>query len=62
MGLQYETMRQYIWDHGWRPVKMKEDGRVVLGWENKEHNRKCQDLEEAYHVTKYNKEVRQSWL
>ena len=61
MGERYETMRQYIWKHGWRPFKMQENGRTVLAWRNEKHNRQCQDIEEAYGVTRLNVEVNKQW-
>lgn len=62
MGERYETMRQYIWLHGWRPFKMIEKGKTVLAWKNEERNRECQDLGMAYDVTKFNVEVTKRWV
>jgi hypothetical protein len=61
MGILYEKMRQYCWLHGWRPFKMVEDGREVLAWRNEEHDRECQDLADAYQITRLNREVTKRW-
>lgn len=57
MAVEWEIMRQYVWDHGWRPVKYQEQGRVVLAWEHKETDRFCQDLEDAYHCEHFKQET-----
>ncbi len=54
MGKPYETMRSYLWERGWTPFRMCENGKVVLGWELKSAGTAgtagtiCQDIEMAY--------------
>ena len=61
MGIPYEEMRSYIWELGWRPFKMIEQGREVLAWRIEKFDRECQDIEQAYTVSKFNVEVRRTW-
>ena len=61
MGMLYEKQRKYIWAHGWRPFKMLENGRIVLAWKHKKHKRECQDIDDAYRITKFNVEVTKLW-
>ena len=51
MGVAYETMRLFIWKHGWRTVPMLEGEFTVVGWENEKNDLFCQDIAEAYAVT-----------
>ena len=57
VAIPYEEMRSFVWIHGWRPLKFKEKGKTVLAWEFKKSKRFAQDLETAYHYTKYQQEV-----
>jgi len=61
MSKPYEEMRSYIWKHDWRPIPMIEKGKRTIGWRNDPNNRYCQDIEEAYAVTKLRVEVMQKW-
>jgi len=58
MAMTWSEMRDYIWGHGWTPVKYMENGRIVLAWEHKETGRECQDLEDAYHNEHYLQETK----
>lgn len=58
MGKPYEEMRQYVFNRGWRPFKMVEGGRMVLGWQLAKEGIKCQDLETAYGSAHYHETIK----
>jgi len=61
MATSYETMRQYIISKGWTTVPMKEGNFQVVGWKNEKYGRFCQDIADAYAITKLNVEVTLKW-
>ena len=58
MAISYEEMRKFIWDLGWRTVPMLDGEKAVVGWKHELNKAFCQDIHQAYSVTKLRLETK----